>query len=309
MNQNRGQLAEQAYMAQRSVQNQAQARGLGSSGLAALGAFQAQQQAGQAVNQLEAQNQEFQRAAMDTRKSLMNELTAALRSTDLTYGQQMVDSANLQYEQEERAKQFTQSAVLELANMRQQGSSPEEIKAWGRLMGIDFDSFDEETKDAFNRIADQNPDLVRELTGVNVEELEDHKGSNLWSGIGLTVGGLALAIAGIFAALPTGGATAPVAAAGTYMVGEGIGNLFSTGNAFDDGVAVKYDLGGTEISTYSPKEAEQKITEYYASKYPEVSSGLIKIKVDKSGKVKFVYNQEEFGTFGAAREAVRNAPR
>src|SRR5690554_2554596 len=117
MNQSRGQISEQAYMTQRGIQNQAQARGLGSSGLTNLANFQAQQQAGQAISALEQQNQMVQSEAMNVRRGLINELSQATRGADLAYAQQMAESDERAFQQEQAIRDSNINFLSTIAQM------------------------------------------------------------------------------------------------------------------------------------------------------------------------------------------------
>jgi hypothetical protein len=313
MNQNRGQLAEQAYMAQRSVQNQAQARGLGSSGLAALGAFQAQQQAGQAVNQLEAQNQEFQRAAMDTRKSLMNELTAALRSADLAHGQQMAESANQQYSQERAEKEFNISTLTELLNLA--AMDKEKAKMLAELMfgggeiptGSDLDNL-LEAQDPANKY---NP-LEQEVIKTNETQSGWENILDFMSNWLSPTYYLGKAAQGLFGADEEQFNT-EWANAWTKNFLPGVDDTIRLiENAINGGKegslyrkTLTYTLGDDVIETYDRVDAQNKITDWFAKNYKEVANGSIKIDVGNDGVVSFMVGKTKHPTLADALKDVR----
>lgn len=317
MNQSRGQIAEQSAMQQRQIQNQMASRGLGNSGLRDLAGLQSQMAAGGAINQLEQQNGLVQQEAINTRRSLSNELTQNLRAADLTHADQMVQSDEKTYQQQEQAKQYVQSTVLELARMAESGASETDVKTWAKLMGLDMDSLDESTLESLSNIGAGKKDEIAELTGVDVNSVAEF-GATTGRGVALGTAFLgALAIAAGIAAVPfTGGISLGLVGAGAAGVTAGttgavaMGNVWRTSPKNKDGSSgINYQLGGNTINTTSREDAENKITDYYAGKYSEVGSGLIKIEVARNADVKFVYNGTKYNTFGEARTALRSAPR
>lgn len=309
MNQSRGQIAEQGAMQQRQIANQMQSKGLGSSGLRDLAGLQSQMAQGQAVNQLEQQNGLVQQEAMNTRKALSNELTNGLRAADLTYADQMVQSSEKSYQQEQQEKQYLQSSVLELANMLQQGSSSEDIKGWAKLMGIDIDTLDPATQQALGNIGMQNSEAIAEITGIQDETLATLQKTETGLGIGMTILGALAVVAGLGLTPFTAGASLSLTAAGATALGVGgAGIIQGTSGVFTGNAPVTYNLGGQEIQAKTADEAKQKLTEYY-SKYTEVASGAIEVNVNKNGDVTFTYRGQKYKTLGEARQAVRNAPR
>lgn len=313
MNQNRGQLAEQAYMAQRSVQNQAQARGLGSSGLAALGAFQAQQQAGQAVNQLEAQNQEFQRAVIDTRRSLLNELSTALRSADLAHGQQMADSANQQYSQERAEKEFNISTLTELLNLA--SMDKEKAKMLAELM---FGGGEIPTGSELDDLLEAQ-DPANKYNPLEQEEIKMNETQSGWENMldfmenwlnPLVL--LGKAGQGLFGADEEQFNT-EWANAWTKNFVPGFDDLlrilnsdpytFKEGNLYRK--TLTYTLGDDVIETYDRVDAQNKINAWFADRYKEVANGSIKIDVGNNGVVSFMVGKTKHKTLADALKDVR----
>lgn len=124
MQQNREQLSQQAMLAQRNIQQGATQRGLGSSGIRDLATIQSQMAQGDALRNLTSEDASVQRAAMDTRLSLAENLRAQLMGTEAQYTQQMLDVDRFGLERED----MDRDTLMQLIEMASSGEDEELIR-------------------------------------------------------------------------------------------------------------------------------------------------------------------------------------
>lgn len=300
MNQARGQVSEQAYMTQRNIQNQAQARGLGSSGLANLAGFQAQQQAGQAISDIEQQNQAVQGEAMNVRRSLMNELSSTTRGADLSYAQQIAESDERQFQQQQATRDSNINFLSTIAQM-----------------AIDNPGLAEQLSSIYYGGGAVNADTVRDV--INSSNPLNQYDPTLMEQIGLGAGADARrnvaniqevgggALAGLSAA-----AMAIPGAQGLGLAGglAGTGSMAMAKNAdiWRDTGKQTYTIGGNQITTTSREDAKQQITQALSQVNSQVASGAIKVSVGRFGHVTFTIGdtKKQYKTLGEAVQALRD---
>lgn len=293
MNQARGQVSEQAYMTQRNIQNQAQTRGLGSSGLTNLANFQAQQQAGQAISDIEQQNQAVQSEAMNVRRSLMNELSSATRGADLTYAQQLSESDERQFQQERSMREFDVnflSTLAELSNAGQGGLAQQLASAY---YSGDIDT----SPEGIAKFV-QDADPVEGYNAFENEQLASGYSKNGWNKAWNWLNNWA----GLESLISTFRAsTGRSPRYDAWLTSSGITS-----------VGVKstqtFNIGGKEIVTTSKADAQNKIEAALAEQYPEIKSGKIKVHVRENGTVVFqVGSTKNIKTLGEALQTLRAA--
>lgn len=302
MNQARGQVSEQAYMTQRNIQNQAQSRGLGSSGLTNLAGFQAQQQAGQAISDIEQQNQAVQGEAMNVRRSLMNELSGATRSADLTYAQQIAENDERQFQQERSLREFDVnflSTLAELSNAGQGNLAQQLASAY------------------YSGDIDTSPEGIAEFIK-GTDPLNQYD-PTLMERIGL--GGSADAKRNMANVQEVGGgALAGLSAAAMFIPGAqglglagglaGTGSMAMAKNAdiWRDSGNQTYTIGSNQITTTSREDAKQQITQALSQMNSQVASGAIKVSVGRFGHITFSVGdtKKQYKTLGEAVQALRD---
>lgn len=302
MNQARGQVSEQAYMTQRNIQNQAQTRGLGSSGLTNLANFQAQQQAGQAISDIEQQNQAVQGEAMNVRRSLMNELSGATRSADLTYAQQIAENDERQFQQEQSLREFDINFLTNIAELTRVGQGDLAKKLSNAYYNGDIDTSPEGIAEFIKDADSKNqydPTLMEQIgLGGNTDGLRSIANAQ-------EVGGGALA--GLSAA-----AMFIPGAQGLGLAGglAGTGSMAMAKNAdiWRDSGNQTYTIGSNQITTTSREDAKQQITQALSQMNSQVASGAIKVDIGRFGHVTFTVGdtKKQYKTLGAAVQALRD---
>ena len=300
MNQARGQVSEQAHMTQRNIQNQAQSRGLGSSGLTNLAGFQAQQQAGQAISDIEQQNQAVQGEAMNVRRSLMNELSGATRGADLTYAQQLSESDERQFSQEQATRDSNVNFLSTIAQM-----------------AIDNPGLAEQISSIYYGGGDIDADTVKDVVD-SANPLNQYDPTSMEK-IGL--GDKADGLRNLSNAQEVGGgALAGLSAAAMFIPGlqglglagglAGTGSMAMAKNAdiWRDSGKQTYTIGGNEITTTSREDAKQQITQALSQMNSQVASGAIKVDIGRFGHVTFTVGdtKTQYKTLGAAVQALRD---
>lgn len=302
MNQSRGQISEQAYMTQRGIQNQAQARGLGSSGLTNLANFQAQQQAGQAISALEQQNQMVQSEAMNVRRSLLNELSQATRAADLAYAQQMAESDERAFQQEQSLREFDINFLSTLGELARNEQGDFAHYLANAYYSGELDTSSEGLASLIGRmdpLASFDPAEGGHIT-LDSGSVVRRTGGKLMEVLGplLTAAGAAATATGIGA--PIG------------MLGIGAGAM-TTAKSFDEnrgwsgGATVTLTLGdGSQIVTTSREDAINKLTERFSSN-ANIRAGRIKIEVSPYGTPSFKVpgDKTNYKTLQDAENALR----
>lgn len=241
MQMGRQQISEQGWAANRAINQQANARGLGSSGLRNLSLIQSQVAQGGASNQLEHSNVAVQKAAMDSRESISQAYQNNLRSADIGYAQQQ--------QQADDAKRQT---LMSLYQMALENGSVTDIANMARISGVSLDDFSKEEQDALFAAA---PNLEGNLA---------FKDKIDWSvvGGGAAAGGTAGAL---IAAAPTAGIAAlpgavigSIGGAGGALISEAVGNRFG-------GKVVLTDSRGNNLEYKNWDDALAQINQKYST--------------------------------------------
>jgi hypothetical protein len=236
----RQQLGEQGWATNRAITQQAQARGLGSSGMQNLSLIQNQLAQGKSLDLLEKENVDVQKAAMSTRGSISQDYLNAIKNADITYAQAM-DAAG-------QKKQETLAALYDAAL---NGADAATIANMATLYGIDLDSMTSDEKTALLSSAG-NPE-----GGLTFKDMVDWEriaaSTSLAAGSGALVGG------------PLG---APVGALGGFLGGlvseafggknmqgkieitDGSGNKMAYDNWDSAVAAVKQRYSGMQYSQF-----------------------------------------------------------
>src|SRR5690554_1237114 len=122
MQENRENLAQQAHLAQRNIQQGATSRGLGSSGLRNLASLQAQTAQGDALRRLAGDDAQIQREALDTRIALSEQLAQQMSGSEINYLQALLDTDRFGLERSD----MDRDTLLQLIEMSQvDGADPD----------------------------------------------------------------------------------------------------------------------------------------------------------------------------------------
>lgn len=272
----RQQLGEQGWQTNRAIDQQARARGLGSSGLRNLSLIQSQLAQGQAANTMENSNAEVQKQAMLTRGTLGQTLQNNLRAADMDYAQQV-----------QGAEDAKRQSLIQLYQMAMGGATTQTIAEAAAMAGIDMASLTQEEKSALRGI---DP-----MGGMSFTDKWD------WGNIGLAAGAGAAggAIGGSVAPVIGTGIGAAIGGVGGALVG--MGTEMSGGSLRGGQPIVLTDNSGIKHNYTSWDDAVAKIQQSYAG---QRGSEAIKA-VKKGNAVKFQINGagEYYSTWNEALSA------
>lgn len=288
MQQSRSQLSEQAFLANRSIQQGAQARGLGSSGLKDLSVVQSQLAQGKAVSNLEAENAGVQRAAMSARLGLEESLKNARTGAEVQYAQDNLNADRTAMEMQQRDRDL----MLQLMDMAGAGASADTIKAYADILGLDL-----------NSQIGENGTLQEQLNAIAPSV--DLEGSADFSAITGNNEGLDN-FANIIRWLDPS----------KYIV-AGAENLFKTEDAsrlqdtagFFEGAWSQIDDGkfgykiGNEDFFGTPEEAKQKIDSMYEGR--QYFGKEINTRVTANGAIRFRFDGKDYNTYAQAVKAIQ----
>lgn len=170
MQANRAQLAEQTFLQQKQINQQAASRGLGSSGLRNLAGLQAQLAQSGALNTLARTDAEVQKEAMDANRGVQQTLTDSLRQAQLTNAEQNVNADTELYEREKSEEQRKSDFMLQIAQLAADGANDGLLRSMIELAGYSADDLTESGGSLMDAISGVNaPDTSLEGYGVERE--------------------------------------------------------------------------------------------------------------------------------------------
>lgn len=240
MQQGRQQLSEQGFMAQRAINQEAAARGLGSSGIRNLSLVQSQMAQGGAANEMEQQNVQFQRAVMDAKRSLGQDFAGDMASADLNKQEGMLEAERSLLAEQHRK----QDLLMGLYEMAMQGASSGDLRSAMAVMGISADDFSEE---ALGSVLGQAQDPYGDAGNYRrtIDWGQAFKEAGIGAGLGATVGFL------------------PPGMLATAGIGFMAGGLKSIVNQTEEGIRISNDRGDKTYSNWD--EALSEINQNYQS--------------------------------------------
>jgi hypothetical protein len=274
MMQNRQQLSEQGFLAGRSIDQQAAGRGLGSSGLKNLSHIQSQMAQGGAVNQLEGQNQDFQRSIMDARRGINQDYTGNMAGADLSMREGMLQADREALASEEKKRDF----LMQLYSIALEGGTAEDIQKILTISGYKDTDFSSEQLEGILGSVDEN--------WLHGDEKYNRKG--VW--VQEQMGGLTEVLPKLF-----------------HMAGHALfkpnepalryDEAWGLSSAINKGGKNRYTISG-QAMTLTTEEAVQKVQELYSGK-KYVGKEII-IKADKGNNVAFYVGNKQFKTYNQA---------
>jgi hypothetical protein len=282
MQQSRGALSEQGWAARRNIQQQAQAQGLGTSGLRDLSLVQSQMAQGRQMSELEAQNTAVQRSAMEARQGIDRETESSLRSAELS-----AREGAIQAEREAMAMEDSRrEKLLTLYQMAQdENTTPEMLKQLAQAM---FADVPEAAQDIEAAVGGMASDPYGDLRWV-----EPFGSSFDWgefgasTGAGMLAGGVGGPLGSVIGGLVTGG---------TY--------LLTTMTGDDGTITLKNPSTGQKVDFTNWNEAVKQVDEWHAGK-----EGSDQIKAfHRTGvrdSIRFKYRGSTYKTYNEALEAYR----
>lgn len=128
----RSQLSEQAYMANRNINQGAQSRGLGNSGIKDLATIQSQMAQGQNLNQLEQTNIANQRQSLGTKLALSQQYTAGQSDAQNNYLKNTIEADYAVSAADDKRKEN----LLQLFELAKAGASTAEIQSVSKILGV-----------------------------------------------------------------------------------------------------------------------------------------------------------------------------
>ena len=277
MQSSRQQLGEQGWQSQRAIQQQAQARGLGSSGLSSLAHIQSQIAQGSALNFLETSNAAVQKEAMDTQRALNKDYQNAMLTADIAYQERMAAAEN--------EKTSVLSTLYEAA---MGGATDEQIAGMAAAAGYDASDFSEPQWAAIQRQA-FDPSL-----SVSYKDKWD------WGKIAQDAGLAASTASAVTAATPA----MPIAAALGLVGGGGYGILSEATGNFGQGEVTLTDSNNNKTQYASWDAAIADVKSKYASN-SYIASGAITV-VKSGNSIKFSWNGVKYKTLNEAIAAIEN---
>lgn len=290
MQKSRSQLSEQGYMASRGIQQGAQSRGLGSSGLKDLGLIQSQMAQGKATSQLESQNTAVQRAAMDARIGMGENLRGALSEANVQRSRDLLDADK--YAQ--HRKDTEDQKLLQLIELAATDMPPEQLALLASSMGI-------------------------KITGIGLDEnMGDYDVGNATDGIDLSAMRPGVYDDSTIDAFRNQSYLKDVIDFFSPDLKEVLENTFVPSEALENSEKGKalftrtgwnYTIDGKEFIFSNEEEALSHFNEMFKDR-PEIKSGKIKIQIGKNTKkVSFTFKKGgktiKKKTYNEAVEALR----
>jgi hypothetical protein len=256
-------------MANRSINQNAQARGLGNSGLKDLSLVQSQLAQGRAVNDVEQTGASVQRAAMGTKLSLQEQLQNAMNAAESNYGQNKINADRMAYEMDVER----QNKLRELYEMGIAGATPEQIKAMASIYNIDMSSLSPELSQAFGDLTPQT---------------QTFKGK------------------GSFFAEAGGALTrliANVGSLGTYNNPEDSREI-SSDDRFANSFKFTYNVDGVDVKM-TPVEMANHLRNKVYKGDEDLSNGNIKLYINNRGDITFYANGQQYARLSDAKKALK----
>lgn len=242
---------QSAYSRGNQIQQAYGQRGLANSGMQQYGQIQNRQALGGTVNQLASQNAEVARAAMDASRNVGQNLQNTLMRARLGADAQQMDADEQLYAREQQGQE--QQFQRALQAMEAFGISPDNPQYQQIMQQLFAGQLDPSILSQLDEAVNAPVDILGDV-GIKRSNVGKIGKASLW-------------------------ASEKVSDFFRLNKGESAKNqksLFS------------YDIGGNSIKATSAKDAEQKITEFYANK-PFIANGQIKVFVDAtSGRAMFV---------------------
>ena len=267
----RQQLSEQAWSAQRNIEQQAQARGLGSSGLKNLSLVQSQMAQGRAASELESQNVNLQKAVMDARAGVTRQAESDIRSAELSARESLL-GADREYMEADRMQKERALTLLQMA--QSENMTPEILAKYAQYMGLEDEDVEAATEVAGLSGAPNMEDRTIK-TKFGLESLLDP--FTLFSSRQLQ------------------------SEFGRMLYGEEFAD-FNYDPSDGERRAFQYNFLGKQIS-FRDKE---HVKVYFENMYKDKQySDLIQIEVTNTGAVRFNYDGKRYNTYNKAKNAVR----
>lgn len=281
-------MAEQSYLANRTIQQGAQSRGLGSSGIKDLSVLQSQLAQGRATSDLEKENTNVQRAAIDAKLGLDESLRTSLTGAELQSQEANMNADRYAMDLQQKDRDL----MLQLMDMAGAGATPDTIKAYADILGLNMET----------AIGGDGKTLQEQLEGIapGVDTISDDKYATITANTKVDK------IADLLRWLDP-------SKYGKWA----LQNLFTEkGDSLKDteGLAelnwrnsgngtFNYKIGSENFSG-TPEEAKQKIDKLYQGK--QYFGKEITTKVQQNGAIRFVFDGREFSTYASALTAVQS---
>jgi hypothetical protein len=265
--QSRSQIGEQGFIANRSINQNAQSRGLGNSGLKDLSLIQSQLAQGKAINDVSQTDASVQRAAMGTKLSLQEQLQNAMNMSESNYAQNNINADKMAYDM---GQQKTEQ-LLQLYEMAKEGASPDEISKLASILGINMEDLTDEQRDS----------LTSQYT-----DTERFKGKGHW--------------AHEVPAAIMRGLLSPFGEVSKDIREVGSEDRLSTQRSFT------YKVNGVPVKM-TPLEFSNYLKNKVYAGDQDLASGKIKITVSGGGDIYFNVNGKNYSKFSHAKEILKNS--
>lgn len=310
MQENRENLAQQAHLAQRNIQQGATSRGLGSSGLRNLASLQAQTAQGDALRRLAGDDAQIQREALDTRIALSEQLAQQMSGSEINYLQALLETDRFGLERDD----MDRDTLLQLIEMTQaDGADPALLAQMAEIAFGDISQFR-------NMITDPSvvPSDGAETPSGSWEELfaglqgSDEYGdtrlgrttSNAWTKFSSSLDPTKLVSFGV-SKLLDGLVRDPANRKNrTYSEAVGLSDIFDNVLTGTGGKRDYYMVDGKRVRM-TKDEVLDLANQWHGNK-SLVKNNTIKIKL-VNGNVKYEYKGRNYGTYNDAEKAYKDA--
>lgn len=280
----RQQLEEQSYLTNRSINQGAQARGLGTSGLKNMALLQSQLNQGKGVNQIQTQADNAQRANLMAQMGLQEQLSTQRIGADTTYAANM-----LQADKEEMAYDERRTGqLLELYQMSLDSGGTADIGALANILGLDLDALPQEQREALEKVSQTDiigGDRFQQKGAVGlmdvISEARRYSDPSTY---------LRWAVQNIFTKNKI-----------NISDTDGLSNIVQDFIWGDGAFKNNYDLGNGLVRM-STEEATNRVQNMYKGK-PFVGNE-IEIKADAGGDIRFYVKGTPYDTYNAAVDKI-----
>jgi len=300
MQENRENLAQQAHLAQRNIQQGATSRGLGSSGLRNLASLQAQTAQGDALRRLAGDDAQIQREALDTRIALSEQLAQQMSGSEINYLQALLDTDRFGLERSD----MDRDTLLQLIEMSQvDGADPDLLDKMAQI------ALGEGYKDLMSQlISDQGGDDSGDTNPfadlIGSDEYGDERlgrtTSNAWTKFTSFLDPTKYVSFGVSKLLD--GLFRDPANRKNRTLSEAVGlsDIFDNALTGTGGKRDYYMVDGKRVRM-TKDEVLDLANQWHGNK-SLVKNNTIKIKL-VNGNVKYEYKGKNYGTYNAAKDA------
>jgi hypothetical protein len=273
----RNQVREQGILAGRSLANQLQGRGLGSSGISQVAQLQNKFAEGQTLSDLASTQRDVTKAGMSAMTDTENTLANALRQAELSKQSGLLSAGESMYNREQDKRNLQMQLAQSLLEASMSGASPEQLSQFQNF--VQSAGFSD------------NPEALSELlaSGQLSKATDTSQGDTTFDN--KIDWGQAL-----IGSLPLGGLANAIENKRFIDLYGTIGNLI--GQALRPTNNYTYNIPNAGKVTFNtPQEAETYFSNLYQNRE---NSNQIKAEMQSNGKILFIADGKKFNTFNKA---------